>query len=651
MCGIAGALSLRRRPAEEVAAELARMAEAIKHRGPDDQGVWYDTDAGVGFSHRRLAIIDLSPLGHQPMTSASGRYTITYNGEIYNYQAVRKELLANGISFKGSSDTEVLLSAIERWGLLGALTRSDGMFAFGLWDREQRVLSLVRDRFGEKPLYYGQFKDALVFGSELQALRQHSAWAVDVDRNALALLMRYDCIPAPHSIFRQVRKVPPGAVINVRIRESGFVVEEHPFWQSKKIIEEANRHSFPGSANDAVEQVKSALEQAVQRRMVADVPLGAFLSGGIDSSLVVALMQRSSSRAVKTFSIGFSEAQFNEAPFAKAVAGHLGTDHTELMVTPRETLEVIPHLARMYDEPFADSSQIPTYLVSSLARRHVTVSLSGDGGDELFGGYSRYADTLTRWQNLRGLSGGMRAAVGRLLLSMPQWALNAATAPASFSKRWRARHSFGDYLREHASRWGSSTLPELYKSLLSLCQRPNDVVLGAYEPKTVVDLRGEWPEGAGALQLMMFLDTCLYLPDDVLVKVDRAAMAVALETRVPLLEPNVAKTAWGIPTAIHFRDGRGKWVLRQLLEQYVPKPLFDRPKMGFGVPVAQWLRTELKSWASDLLDSNRLQRSGFLNAPLVQRRWQQHLAGTMDWSFHLWGILMFQAWLEEWGPA
>jgi asparagine synthase (glutamine-hydrolysing) len=435
MCGIAGALSLRRRPAEEVAAELARMAEAIKHRGPDDQGVWYDTDAGVGFSHRRLAIIDLSPLGHQPMTSASGRYTITYNGEIYNYQAVRKELLANGISFKGSSDTEVLLSAIERWGLLGALTRSDGMFAFGLWDREQRVLSLVRDRFGEKPLYYGQFKDALVFGSELQALRQHSAWAVDVDRNALALLMRYDCIPAPHSIFRQVRKVPPGAVINVRIRESGFVVEEHPFWQSKKIIEEANRHSFPGSANDAVEQVKSALEQAVQRRMVADVPLGAFLSGGIDSSLVVALMQRSSSRAVKTFSIGFSEAQFNEAPFAKAVAGHLGTDHTELMVTPRETLEVIPHLARMYDEPFADSSQIPTYLVSSLARRHVTVSLSGDGGDELFGGYSRYADTLTRWQNLRGLSGGMRAAVGRLLLSMPQWALNAATAPASFSKR------------------------------------------------------------------------------------------------------------------------------------------------------------------------------------------------------------------------
>jgi asparagine synthase (glutamine-hydrolysing) len=647
MCGIAGFLQIDWLSRDASSANLSRMASVLAHRGPDDGGTWLDPSGGIALCHRRLSIIDLSPLGHQPMVSASGRLVITFNGEIYNYRQLRAELLACGHAFRGGSDTEVLLAAFEQWGVESALVRCRGMFAFALWDRQKRELHLARDRFGEKPLYYGIFRGCLVFGSELKALRQHDAWRADIDRDALTLLLRHNFIPAPHSIFRQVRKVRPGTVLTVRKDGSSLSTSERAYWSPSPVAEEGAEPARREAPADQVSRVHEALQEAVRLQMVADVPVGAFLSGGIDSSLVVALMQRAGNRPVKTFTVGFAEREFDEAPFARQIAQHLGTDHTELTVTEQDALRVIPSLPRMYDEPFADSSQIPTFLIAKLARQEVTVALSGDAGDELFGGYARYQQALARWQRLRRVPGGLRRASGYLLERVPRRALEAAAQPLALALRSRGRAETADRLLERARMCAANSLPELYHSMTSFWQPPERFIIGGHEPETVANRRTAWPRGMDDLAHMMYVDSCLYLPDDVLVKVDRAAMAVSLETRVPLLDARVAEAAWRIPSSVHARDGRGKWVLRQLLEQYMPRQLFERPKKGFGVPIARWLRGELKDWAGDLLDTARLRREGFFEPLLIERRWQQHLAGAADWSSHLWDILMFQAWLAD----
>jgi asparagine synthase (glutamine-hydrolysing) len=647
MCGIAGLLTAHGFTADRVADELQKMTRTLVHRGPDDGGAWCDAAAGVGLGHRRLSIVDLSPLGHQPMASRSGRYTITFNGEIYNYRELRADLIALAHSFRGTSDTEVLLAAIEEWGLSRALQHCTGMFALGVWDAHERILHLARDRFGEKPLYYGSVSGTLLFGSELKALRASSCWSADIDRNALTLLLRHGYIPAPHSIFLQVRKVEPGSIVSARIQGSRISLSEAAYWSPLEAFEDATRAGFAGSAEDAVASIDHALRTAIAHQMVADVPVGAFLSGGIDSSLIVALMQQLSTQPVRTFSIGFSEEAYNEAPFARKIAAHLGTHHTELTVTPRETVDVIPLLPRIYDEPFGDSSQIPTYLVSKLARTDVTVSLSGDAADELFGGYARYPRAIERWRRVGRVPAALRHLAGSAVLGAPWWGLELLAGPARIAKRWRPRGLLAERLRERAPKWVARGFQDFYNIEHSLCQ-PTGLVPNASEPQTVASNPERWPSAANHLRHMMFVDACLYLPGDILVKVDRAAMAVSLETRVPFLDPGVAIAAWQIPTAIHFADGRGKWLLRQMLQRHIPQAMFDRPKRGFEVPVAKWLRTELFDWAETLLAEARLQREGFFDVSIVRRRWRQHIDQDADWSFYLWTVLMFQAWLEAW---
>ena len=647
MCGIAGFLQVGGFSPRVARGELAAMAASLVHRGPDDEGFWLAPSAGMALCHRRLSVVDLSPLGSQPMRSASGRFTVTFNGEIYNFRALRAELLALGNSFRGGSDTEVLLAAVEQWGVIGALERSRGMLAFGLWDEAERVLWLARDRFGEKPLYYADFDGVLVFGSELKALRRHTAWNTDIDRDVLGLFLRRGFVPAPHTIFQRVRKVRPGCALRIRVDGGRLRVEEREYWRPSALAE----RSEPCAGLDEhslVEQVHAALEDSIRLQMVADVPVGAFLSGGIDSSLVVALMQRASTQPVRTFSIGFEEESFNEAPHARRVASHLGTRHTELIATSRDALDVIPRLPQIYDEPFADSSQIPTLLVSGLARRDVTVALSGDGGDELFGGYPRYLWVRDRWRNLRHSPAALRRCAARLLERLPAWALGPVAAPALAISRWRGRQQVADRIQERASVWGAGSLPELYDAMTAFWQPPERFVLGATALRRPADAAPKIAT-TEAIAQMMHADTCCYLPDDILVKVDRAAMAVSLETRVPLLDAQVAHAAWSIPASLHLKDGKGKWVLRQLLERYVPRELFDRPKSGFAIPLARWLRRDLREWADALLDPLVIRRDGYFAAEPIERRWRQHTRGEMDWSFHLWGILMFQAWLADFG--
>ena len=639
MCGIAGFLEIGALAPEESRAELRRMASVLAHRGPDDEGIWLDAAAGIGLAHRRLSILDLSPLGHQPMVSASGRSVVSFNGEIYNHAELRAELIACGHAFRGGSDTEVLLAACEQWGVCGALERCRGMFALSLWNTADRTLYLARDRFGEKPLYYALENRRLIFGSELKALREHHAFRAEVSRDALALYLRRGYIPSPHSIYRGVRKVRPGCLIAVTSDGHTLSIREQEYWRPSTIAARTD------AAGLGLEEVHRALEEAIRLQMVADVPVGAFLSGGIDSSLVVSLMQRASARPVKTFSIGFAEREFDEAPHARAIARHLGTDHTELTVTPRDALAVIPHLAEVYDEPFADPSQIPTMLLCRLARRHVTVSLSGDGGDELFGGYWRYFEVHQRWSRLRRVPRALRRGAAQLISLAPMGALDLAGHPARLVGVRNGR-AIADHLQRRAAQWRAGTLPEYYHLVGSFWPSPGELVPGAHEPHDAASRPEDWPARASDIAHMMYVDTRLYMPDDVLVKVDRAAMAVALETRVPLLDHRVAEAAWRIPLEVHLRDGRGKWVLRQLLERYVPRTLFERPKMGFGVPIGRWLRHELADWAGDLIAPARLKREGYFAPALIERCWRQHRAGAANWPTQLWIVLMFQAWLE-----
>lgn len=645
MCGISGALQLKNTVADWQRI-LPQMSAVIAHRGPDDSGLWFDAEAGIGLAQRRLAIVDLSPQGHQPMLSSDGRYVVVFNGEIYNFEKLRLELDALGHQFRGHSDTEVMLAAICAWGLEAAVKRFVGMFAFGLWDRREQVLHLVRDRIGEKPLYYGWVGDAFLFGSELKALRAHPDWQGEIDRGALALFMRLSYVPTPYSIYKGIHKLVPGTILSVSLRQKEGVVTT--YWSAKEVAEAGVQNPFTGDEKEAITTLEALLCQSIAGQMIADVPLGAFLSGGIDSSLVVALMQAQSTAPVKTFTIGFHEADYNEAHFAKAVADHLGTDHTELYVTPSETMAVIPKLPSLYDEPFADASQIPTFLVSELTRRKVTVSLSGDAGDELFGGYNRYFWGKNIWDKVGWMPQELRkvAARGITTVSPSNW--DAAfqglsqVLPARFKQRVP-----GDKLHKLAEALTVEHPEAMYRNLVSIWKSPTEVVLHSQEPETILTDQKRWAVLPDFVQRMMYLDLVTYLPDDILVKVDRAAMGVSLETRVPYLDHRVVEFAWRIPLGLKIRHGQGKWLMRQVLYKYVPSTLIERPKTGFGIPIVDWLRGPLRDWAEALLEETRLQQEGFFNTKLVKERWLEHLSGDRNWHYYLWPILMFQAWLTE----
>ncbi len=643
MCGFAGFLSVGSTDPEERLCDIAgRMAAKLQHRGPDDCGVWADAGAGFAVGFRRLSVIDLSAAGHQPMVSSSGRFVIAYNGEVYNHPELRATLESDqGVRFRGHSDTEVILAAVEEWGLERALDRFVGMFAFALWDSQSRRLILARDRLGVKPLYYGTCGRSFLFGSELKALRVHPAFDSEVDRDALLEYVRYGYVPAPQSIYCGIRKLPAGSVLEISI-DSGLAGEPRAYWRAEDVAV-AGVQTQIVDAESATGELEAALHESVRLRMVADVPLGVFLSGGIDSSLVTALMCEQSSNAVKTFSIGFREKAYDEAAWALGVAKHLGTDHTELYVTSTEAMEVIPRLPEVYDEPFGDASQIPTLLVSRLARESVTVALSGDGGDELFGGYTRYLWGPRMWANVRRLPVPARKAVGRLMRAIPPAAWDLAGG--GVFPRLRERNP-ADKVHKLAQALSSRGDWQFFRNIQSHWLTPESVVLGASDfddaPNTAVP-------GMPFAERMMLSDQMRYLPDDILVKVDRASMSVGLEAREPLLDHRLFALSWRIPLSMKISDGKGKQLLRRALYRYVPPALVERPKAGFTLPLDSWLRGPLREWAAALLEPARLRREGYFNAGVVDQVWREHQTKRRNRQLALWDILMFQAWLEHYG--
>jgi len=628
--------------------EIRRAVGRIRHRGPDDTGFWTDPESAVSFGHARLSVLDVSPAGHQPMLSACEQWVIVFNGEIYNHLQLRTRLSSKAPAWRGHSDTETLLACFAAWGVEETLKSLRGMFAIALWNRNTRTLFLARDRLGEKPLYYGYVNGAFAFCSELKALHELPGFSGTIDRGALALFLRHSYVPAPFSIFRGVAKLPPGSylALSERAVQKREVPSPQTYWSALEIsrsgIESPLALESDGSAIAALENL---LTDAVSTQLLSDVPLGAFLSGGVDSSTVVALMQASAAHPVKTFTIGFNESGYDEAKHARAIADHLGTDHTELYVSSTDALATIPGLPDVYDEPFSDSSQIPTCLVSKLARQQVTVALSGDGGDELLGGYNRYFMGARVWRTLERLPGALRRAAARTILmgSPALWDRLYSVAERVIPRSYRLA-SPGNSLHKGAHVLGAGGAMLLYRGLVSHWE-PTEVVLNTVEPSTRISEQSlPLP---GLIESMMVLDTLSYLPDDILVKVDRAAMAVGLETRVPLLDHRVFEFVWRLPMHYKVRNGVGKWILRQVLYKYVPRNLVDRPKMGFAVPLASWLRGPLREWAAELLDSARLRREGYLNVEPVSRKWAEHLAGKRNWQYHLWDVLMFQAWLEK----
>ncbi len=651
MCGIVGFLGGVASDGQlSDGAILDRMAMAIVTRGPDDAGHWVDDICRVGLGHRRLSIVDLSAAGHQPMLSRSGRYVLVFNGEIYNHMDCRAALTTTGAEWRGHSDTETLLAGFEAWGIQEAVKRSIGMFAFAVWDRDSQSLTLGRDRMGEKPLYYGWQgtgrQATFLFGSELKALKAHPAFTAGIDRNALCLLMRHNYIPAPYSIYQGISKLEAGCLLTVSLAQPEPNVER--YWSTASVAMSGCAKPFMGTPAQAIDALEILLKSAVRQQMMADVPLGAFLSGGIDSSTVVALMQAQSSRPVKTFTIGFNEEGYNEAVHAKAVAKHLGTEHTELYVSAQQALDVIPQLPSLYCEPFSDSSQIPTFLVSQLARQQVTVSLSGDAGDELFCGYNRYLLANKLWKKLSVLPTGSRrlAARGLTAFSPSRW--NALLGPLQRVLPGTLRQAnIGDKLHKAAGVLATGSVDDLYLGLVSHWNDPASIVIGCTEPRTLLTGNAPPLDGLDDIQRMMALDAITYLPDDILVKVDRAGMGVSLEGRVPFLDHRVVEFAWNLPQSMKLRDGVGKWVLRQVLYRHVPKELVERPKMGFGVPIGDWLRGPLRDWAEALLDEGRLRREGYFHPGPIRQKWAEHVSGARNWQYHLWDVLMFQAWLAE----
>lgn len=626
MCGITGFWQSKRAQAPPVET-LREMTATLAHRGPDDSGIFHD-DCGVGLGFRRLSVIDLSPQGHQPMFSTSGRYAIVFNGEVYNFEEIRAELGSH--PWRGHSDTEVMLAAIERWGLEPAVRRFVGMFAFALWDSQERQLSLVRDRLGIKPLYYGRLGEDFVFASELKAIHRYDQFSGVIDRGALALYMRHNYVPSPHCIYEGLFKLQAGCILTLSSPRDAC--SPRPFWSAHEVARQGTGAPFAGSDVEAIDRLQQLLLEAVRMRMVADVPLGAFLSGGVDSSVIVALMQAQSSRPVKTFTIGFRENEYDEAAHARKVAAHFGTDHTELYLTPQDALNIVPLLPAMYDEPFADSSQIPTYLVSKLARSRVTVSLSGDGGDEVFGGYTRYLHSRAIWKVVRGLPRPARNPSAKMLRGVARFFAN------------NGRFRLGDKAHRLAGYVGAGTQEQVYWWALSHWDDPSRVVVHACEPLTVLDSIRCTAGLRGFEERMMLTDLVNYLPDDVLTKVDRASMAVSLEARVPLLDHRVVEFAWTLPLALKIRHSVTKWILREVLYKYVPRELIERPKMGFGVPLGNWLRGPLRAWAEELLSESSLRRHGLLEPAVIRSKWTEHISGKRNWQYLLWDVLVFQDW-------
>lgn len=607
---------------------LAAMGNAIYSRGPDDAGTWSDASLGIGLSHRRLAIVDLSAAGHQPMHSSNGRYVMAFNGEIYNHLSLRSLLTTeHGETWRGHSDTETLLACFERWGVEKTLQATVGMFAIALWDTQERQLILARDRLGEKPLYWGWHNHVLLFGSELKALKVHPAFSANIDRDALALYLRHNYVPAPYSIYQGIEKLPPGHYVAIALGQKRASVDLIPFWSFNAAVKAGLDNPLQSDSKAVVDTLETQLDRSIGMQMLADVPLGAFLSGGVDSSLIVALMQNQSSRPVKTFTIGFNEDGFNEAEHALAVSRYLHTEHSEIYVQAKDALSIIPDLPRIYCEPFADSSQIPTFLVSQMAREHVTVTLSGDAGDELFGGYNPYQFAPRIWSKVSKIPGGMRQVAASSLKKLP---LKARAEKLVDILGCRNREDF-------------------YRQLVSHWRMPSSAVIGGNERPTLLNTPKKWPAGTRFEEWMMAMDAQTYMVDDILVKVDRAAMANSLETRVPLLDHRVVELAWRIPLDMKIRGGVGKWALKEVLYRHVPRELIERPKKGFSIPIAAWLRGPLREWSEMLLNEKRLQQEGFFHPSVIRRAWEQHLNGRADHSSKLWGVLMFQAWLEEQG--
>jgi asparagine synthase (glutamine-hydrolysing) len=631
MCGLTGLVAAES-TADELAGQVRGMCDALVHRGPDDAGEWIDAEAGVALGFRRLAILDLSPAGHQPMASPSGRYIATLNGEIYNFEELRGELQG---PWRGHSDTEVMLAAFDAWGVEAALQRFIGMFAIAVWDRASRRLRLIRDRMGVKPVYYGFAGTTFLYASELKALRRHRDFKGRIDRGALQLYLRYMYVPAPWSIYEGISKLMPGTMLT--FDPATRAVETTAYWSAREAATRGVSHRFAGSEEEASHELETLLRDAVRLRMVSDVPIGVFLSGGVDSSLVAALMQAQSDAPVRTFAMGFTDAAYDEAPFAAAVARHLGTNHTEMYVTADDVVGVIPKLASMYDEPFADSSQIPTHLVAKLARQHVTVALSGDGGDELFGGYNRYFIGQKLFHRLAALPRPMRPALGRMLTSVSPRAWDRILTGILRQSRP------GERVHKVARVLAADDADAMYFELVS---HWSNVVIGGTEHESPLTDRDSWPPLEDPIERMMYFDQLSYLPDDILTKVDRASMAASLEVREPLLDHRLVEFAWTLPLSMKVRGAKGKRVLRRVLDRYVPRPLIDRPKMGFGMPLEAWLRGRLRDWAESLLDESAMRAQGLLDPKPIREKWEEHVAGKGEWKHHLWAVLMLQAWLS-----
>ena len=648
MCGIAGVLDSRAETRRgDLDAMAGAMAGAVAHRGPDDHGVWVDPGAGVALAHRRLSIIDLSPEGRQPMASACGRYVVTFNGEIYNFVELREQLSTAGHRFRGHSDTEVLLAACSEWGLPGALQRANGMFALALWDHTERTLTLARDRLGEKPLYYGWAGRYFVFGSELKALRACRAFSPRVDHDSLTLYLRHGFVPAPRTIYEEIATLEPGTAVTVSTQLPGRLPEAKAFWSLAEAAQRGTADPFEGSDLEAADELDSLLQDAVRIRTRSDVPLGAFLSGGLDSSTIVAVMQAAADRPVHTFTVAFDESSHDESADARRIAQHLGVEHTEIAMSADRAIELVPRLPEIYDEPFADPSELPTLLVTEAARRHVTVCLSGDGGDELFGGYNRHVFGPAAWKRVAWMPGpARRAGAAALRAASPARWDRGMHLIRPFVHQWLRVRNPGDKAHKLADVLGAEDADDVFRVLMSQWQDPEKVVRAGHEPTTLLTDRRRWPAGLDPTQRMLFLDAAVTLPDDMLVKIDRASMAVALEVRVPLLDPRIVEFAWRLPLHMKIRGGRGKWLLRQVLARYLPLDLVDRPKMGFDPPIGEWLRGPLRSWAEDLLAERRIRDEGYFEPAPIRAAWKTHLEGRSNLEYPLWAVLNFQAWVE-----
>ena len=627
---------------------LLKMNAEIEHRGPNDSGIWYDRKSLVGLSHRRLSIQDLSKRGHQPMTSNSGRYVIAYNGEIYNHKSLRKKIencTIDKIKWHGTSDTETLLACIESFGVKRALKEVSGMFAFALWDCKYKSLVLARDRFGEKPLYYGLQNGALLFGSDLKSMKQHPKFQGEINRGAIALLMRYGYIPCPSSIYTNIYKLPPGSYITFQSPES--LANIVYYWKLSNNVNDNIIGEHPLSYKDSVQKLNALIGDSVEMQMASDVPVGSLLSGGIDSTLITALAQSRSIGQIKTFTIGFDENLYNEARHAKEVAKYLDTNHTELYVTPKDAIDVIQKIPDIYTEPFADPSQIPTFLVSEMVKKHVTVSLSGDAGDEIFAGYNRYVMTDQYWKKISNMPHSLKQFISRNIENIPPDRLNKfllhmqKMLPTKYQQV-----NIGEKLHKASIALRSKTPDELYCAMISRWQNPEDLVINVSRDQTLVKHPIHFNDD-DIVHKMMEIDTVTYLPDDILCKVDRSSMFVGLEARSPFLDHKIVEFAWSLPLEYKIKNGMGKAILRDVLYKHVPKELVNRPKMGFGVPISSWLRGPLKEWANDLLSEDLLRSEGFFYAELVRKKWHEHQLGTHNWQYQLWTILMFQLWLKN----